>query len=348
MIEVWRPGRPPGERRPREASSAAAAAVTNAPAAKPEGQAAGEAPRSRRPPTAAPPTPRRRPTASARNVTGAASSPPRPRRAQGMTAARPSKARPRASRRGAASGSQTPATGRRAARASRPSGARRPAGRGRARPRRDRDRAATTTGRRGSGARARSRAATRSPIRIRRSPSCWRLKEQLEGNKEQPERRSGPLRSDDATSGPPAHRQMAVARAGGAHALGRRGAGRRRPRPHQRRAHRQRRAGRCGPATSSPSRSTAACGCSRSIGFAERRGSAEIARGLFEDLTPPPPAPASRRPARDEAPAARPSGSGARSTGCRERRVRLGLQIACAAAIACDRPLHAVRQPRPE
>ena len=54
------------------------------------------------------------------------------------------------------------------------------------------------------------------------------------------------------------------------------------------------------------------------IGFAERRGSAEIARALYEDLTPPPrrrrsPAAASGT----RAPAARPSGSAARSTGCR-------------------------------
>ena len=57
------------------------------------------------------------------------------------------------------------------------------------------------------------------------------------------------------------------------------------------------------------------------IGFAERRGSAEIARALYEDLTPPPAAAeraAGRRRA-TRAPAVRPSGSGARSTGCRAR-----------------------------
>ena len=40
------------------------------------------------------------------------------------------------------------------------------------------------------------------------------------------------------------------------------------------------------------------------IGYAERRGSAEIARGLFEDMTPPP------APAREPSAGARDDGSG--------------------------------------
>ena len=55
------------------------------------------------------------------------------------------------------------------------------------------------------------------------------------------------------------------------------------------------------------------------IGYAERRGSAEIARALYEDLTPPPAPRKEPRPAASakRAPAVRPSESGARSTGCR-------------------------------
>lgn len=53
-------------------------------------------------------------------------------------------------------------------------------------------------------------------------------------------------------------------------------------------------------------------------GFAERRGDAEAARPLYEDLTVPPPATAAAeaRPPASPALAAPPSGSGGRSTGC--------------------------------
>ena len=65
-------------------------------------------------------------------------------------------------------------------------------------------------------------------------------------------------------------------------------------------------------------------------GYAERRGSADIARGLFEDLTPPPapqpPAPASGA-ARARVPAARPSGSAATPTGCAAATDRSGIAL---------------------
>ena len=60
-------------------------------------------------------------------------------------------------------------------------------------------------------------------------------------------------------------------------------------------------AARCAWVTSSPSHSTGPCACSRSSGFAERRGSADDARGICEDLTPvpepaePEPAPVAER-----------------------------------------------------
>ena len=53
------------------------------------------------------------------------------------------------------------------------------------------------------------------------------------------------------------------------------------------------------------------------IGFAERRGSADMARILYEDLTPPPEPP--QEPAAVmRAPAVRPNENGARSIGCRD------------------------------
>ena len=56
------------------------------------------------------------------------------------------------------------------------------------------------------------------------------------------------------------------------------------------------------------------------LGFAERRGSAELARTLAEDLQPAPPRPPSPAPAASRcvsrAPAGPPSASAAPSTGC--------------------------------
>ena len=87
------------------------------------------------------------------------------------------------------------------------------------------------------------------------------------------------------------------------------------------------------------------------IGFAERRGSAEIARGLFEDLTPPPAPPQEpsaggarrrRRPA-DQARAARDRPAAGRGTiwssiAARNRRSR--------PQSLANAPSHAVREPR--
>ena len=106
------------------------------------------------------------------------------------------------------------------------------------------------------------------------------LKEQLEATA-----RSG--LSSSVPFGSPAHRQMAVARAGGAHPHRRRGARERRPCPAQRRARRRRRppgaARRCRHPGARPHGAGAE---GRGLRRAARR--CREARALYEDLTPSP------------------------------------------------------------
>ena len=253
MIEVWRPGRPQGERRPRDAEQRGRRRHDR-PAAKPP-RASPPAKRRRSPRTAklSPPTPQRPPMASASHVTAVRVTAVAIWRAQGRRRQRCRSAEAVEARSPEGKPEQR-ATGR-SARPSRPAGPARRGDRperGDRPPRQDRGRSAARPRPR-SWPRQRQRAGphlgvepgaaqrqqgARSEFAVRQAPG---LKEQLRGQQ-------GPVASVmhwtdrfgvvPRMLGSAAHRQMAVACARGAHALGRRRAGQRRSGPRQRRAHR--------------------------------------------------------------------------------------------------------------
>ena len=288
MIEVWRPGRPEGQRRPRHRPQRTG---------DQPGRREHRRPRAPAPAEAATTAPARRCSSGDRNGGGGSRRHSRRRRSQAFP--RPAPAPRRAPTAATAlpvpPGRITP-TGRNAAiarigppRAAVPTNATAAISRiAIRRCARNTSRAATT-----------ATAATRRPIPIRRSPS-WRRSRR--SSRRTP--RSG-VKKRRERIGPPAHRQMAVARARGAHPLG--GGGARRSghvRLNGQRIDAPSRAVRLGDVVTVALDRTVRV--LKVAGFAERRGAAETAQALWQDLSPPPPA----RPQEPEPAGARFAGRG--------------------------------------
>ena len=178
MVEVWRPGRPQGERRPRDAERRGGRRRhTSGLPRRPKDSPQAKQPRL--PPMAKPSlqTQRRRPMASARSVTAArVTAAAIADRARMPTAkspkGRPSKPNPTKANPAKSSG-RIGRHGRRAPSVVRSVAIGRRAKIGAIVARGAIVIAATTIGKRDPGVPISRRAATRSPIRTRRSPSCW-------------------------------------------------------------------------------------------------------------------------------------------------------------------------------